>query len=249
MVNSHQVVINTAVYLKDLENGKSQSVCLTDLAKLGVKNVEIRREFVHGDEDFMLIVDTARSLGQKLFYSVPDTLFKKGKLNRSMLQVYMEEAIVMQAEIIKFNVGHFNGWTPELIQEYKELTKDFKGTVTVENDQTEENGKLKALLQFLEATKKVHLPIKATFDIGNVFWVNEEPVESASIISDYACYVHMKDVVMTEAGPEAAFLGEGIIPWEKVLSQFKPDVYIAIEYPCGDNPNETIKREFEKVVS
>lgn len=249
MVNSQQVVVNTAVYLEDLENGKSQSVCLTDLYKLGVHNVEIRREFVHGDEDFMLIVDTAKSLGQKLFYSVPDTLFKKGKLNRSMLQVYMEEATVMQAEIIKFNVGSFNGWTQELIEEYKELTKNYKGTVTVENDQTEENGKMKALLQFLEAAKEVHLPIKATFDIGNVYWINEDPVESASKVSRYTRYVHMKDVILTDAGPEAAFLGTGVIPWKRVLDEFNSDVYIAIEYPCGDNPNETIKQELEKVIS
>ncbi|HET7580258.1 MAG TPA: hypothetical protein VFK33_13350 [Bacillales bacterium] len=244
-----QIVINTLVFQNDLETGKRQHELFSGLQKLGVKNVEVRREYVSDPDEFRLIRKAADEHGFELFYSVPDILFENGAFKRDSFQMYIEEAVSMQARMIKFTIGDFDVWKSEDVASFHEITKNFAGVVTVENDQTRANGKMKALVKFLEACKTQAILIYATFDVGNGYWVGENPLLTVSEIQSFTRFVHLKDVVMADSVPKVALLGEGEVPWQDVLEAFKPDVFAAIEYPCGENPFDRLKEEMAKLMA
>lgn len=245
-MNKDHIVVNTLVFQKGLENGGLQHELFAGLRQLGIRNVEVRREYIRSGEDLHAIAETARENELETFYSVPDSLFHDGMLQRRRFDKYMKEAEIINARVVKFTLGDFKEWQSEDIAAFHEMTRSFKGLITVENDQTQDNGKMKALLTFYKACETAGVPIFATFDVGNGLWVGEDPLRSAYEIKRYTRYVHLKDVA---AGPEATFLGEGDVPWRDILTVFEPDVFAAIEYPCGDNPFDRLKAELSKLTA
>ncbi|HET7578954.1 MAG TPA: hypothetical protein VFK33_06710 [Bacillales bacterium] len=248
-MNRSQIVINTLAFQNDLEAGKKQHELFSGLDELGIKAVEVRREYIRDQDEFELIRKAADEHGLELFYSVPDTLFEKGSFECAAFQTYIEEAASIQARMMKFTIGDFDGWKSEDVSSFHEITKDFAGDVTVENDQTQANGKMKALVKFLEECRTRSIPIYATFDIGNGCWVGENPLDTVFDIRPFTRFVHLKDVVMTDTAPKAVLLGEGEIPWRDLLGTFEPDIFAAIEYPCGQNPFDRLKEEISKLMA
>ena len=76
-MKSDKLVINTLVLLDDLKKGISQSDIMDKINEMGIKNVEIRREFIKDfHEEIIRIREKANKNNMKLFYSVPEWLFK-----------------------------------------------------------------------------------------------------------------------------------------------------------------------------
>lgn len=248
-MNKDHIVVNTLVFQKALENGGLQHRLFSGLKQLGVRNVEVRREYIRNEREFRSIAEAAWAHDLAVFYSVPDCLFAGGDLQSDQFVQYINEAKMMNARMMKLTRGEFRQWSDPDLSMFREVTESYQGLVTVENDQTPENGKVKALLQFFEASESAEVPIYATFDIGNCLWVGEDPLQAAAELRPFTKYVHLKDVLGKNGQPMAAYLGDGEIPWRKVLESFKPDVYAAIEYPCGDDPYERLKKEIEKLTT
>ncbi|HET7615767.1 MAG TPA: hypothetical protein VFK27_02330, partial [Bacillales bacterium] len=129
----------------------------------------------------------------------------------------------------------------------RKITKDFRGVLTVENDQTYRDGKMKTLLSFFAECEIHNLSIRATFDIGNGCWTGEDPYLQAKKIQPYAGYVHVKDVDVRQSVPQAASIGEGVIPWREILRLFPEHVPVALEYPCGNDPFAKLETELLKL--
>ena len=248
-METEQLVVNTLVFLRDMQNGIAQAQLFKGIRGLGIRSVEVRREFIQGEAEYGQIKQEADHLDLKLLYSVPDVLFVRGELNLLKLRKYFSEARQMGAQMIKFNLGDFRGWTDPILKAFYDLAVHSQTVVTVENDQTLENGTVNNLLPFFEECKSKGIPVFMTFDVGNWYWVDEDPLINAAKLAPHVRYIHLKDVQLTPDGPRAARLGEGVAPWQHVLALLSSQVFLplALEYPCGTEPCDVLAQEIAKL--
>lgn len=243
-MNRQQMVINTIVFMQQVEQGKEQRAFLEDSKALGIQTIEVRREYFSSVEEMQRTASEANRYGISLFYSVPRPLFVEGYLAREDIDRVFAEASDLGVKSIKWNCGDFKGWTNEDLVWMKDRLSRFQGLVTVENDQTMQSGTVEGLHAFLTQTQTAGLPIRYTFDAGNWMWVGEDPLENAKRLSGFVSYIHLKDVQVLEGTPNAVPLGEGTLPLEDILSVLPKEAPIALEYPCGESPFKLLDRGF-----
>ncbi|MDN6626170.1 MAG: hypothetical protein L0K82_03005, partial [Pisciglobus halotolerans] len=58
--------------------------------------------------------------------------------------------------------------------------------------------------------------------------------------------IHLKDVNYYPL--QTTLLGQGDIPLKTVLDHLPKSIEVIIEYPCGDHPVETLRRELNKLL-
>lgn len=229
-MKNEQVVLNFLVYADCVKKGALQSELLEEIASLGFKSVEIRREyFKNRQEEIPVIKAEASRLNLTLFYSVPDEVYVKGELNPK-LGDYLLEASAMGVKHIKWNIGEFTG------DLHKEEMKALLGKgieISVENDQTLRSGKIAAITRFMEAVKEGDLGIGYVYDLGNWRFVGEDERVAAELLKEYVSYIHLKDVIYVDTKPQAVGLDQGEIPWREIVSLLPQDVPVAIEYPTS----------------
>lgn len=243
------IVINTYAFLDDLKSGMPQAEMLKKISTLGIKKVEVRREFIKDfHNELKSIKQASDRLGVEVFYSVPDTLFKNGKLQAEAIENYCSEAKKMGCRNIKFNIGEFNSITNEDINKINSFYESDYINFTIENNVNEAEGKSKKIKNFMDECKRLNIKVKCTFDVGNWIWQNEDPEKNAQLLKDEVTYIHLKDVSV-ENGPKAVLLDEGVIPWKRILRVFKDDLPIAIEYPCYPDPISILKGEIQKLLT
>ena len=248
-MNRQQIVINTIVFLHELAEGKPQIELLEEIQKLGLTKVEIRREYLKAfPDDLLQIKRAAQACQLEVFYSVPEWLFKKGELQGRELEQYLSEADMLGAKLVKFSVGEFNGFSVESLTKLKQILAEFAGIVTVENDQTKQSGTMKTNRKFLRVCQENDLRIYGTFDVGNWYWVGEDPLTNALELKSFTRYIHLKDAVCENSGVRAASLDQGSIAWRQVLQSLPSGLPIALEYPCGDRPLEAFREELSKLL-
>lgn len=241
------IVINTLVFLDDLKNGVPQSELLRSIHSLGIKKAEVRREYIKDFDDELQKIKTAsEELGIELYYSVPEFLYINDKLAVDKIEGYMIEADKMNCRNVKLNIGDYHDISTDDAYTLNSLCDKYSTKLTIENDQTEDNGKVDKIKNFLQQSEKLGMKLGCTFDIGNWLWQKEDPVENANILNHYVTYIHLKDVIIKDK-PQAAFLDEGIIPWRKILKIFDKDIPTAIEYPCSPDILTRLKSEIDKL--
>lgn len=242
------LVINTLVFRNQLKDGMLQSELLDVIHNLGIKKVEIRREFIR---DFNLelidLRDKANSIDMELFYSIPDSLYKDGVIQFESIETYFKEAYTIGCTNVKMNIGIYNMVTSEDVNRINKLCEQYLIKLTVENDQTEIGGKLTVIKTFIEKYKQLGGKISFTFDIGNWIWQNEDPMENAKQLKEYVTYIHIKDVLGNE-NPKTVLLNEGELAWKSILAILPQDVPLAIEYPCGTNAAKQLATEVDKLM-
>lgn len=227
-----RLVLNFLVYADRVANGELQGELLQEIADLGFTQVEIRREYFQNiDEEIPVIKSEAERLQMKLFYSVPDEVYVDGKINPKLGQ-YLTDAQQMGVKHIKWNTGDFNG---DLHEEELKALLDKGVEISIENDQTQTSGTIKAIDSYMKAIKKAGVNIGYVYDLGNWRFVGEDELEAAELLKDYVHYIHVKDVRYEDKKPVAAGLDHGEINWRKVLQLLPQDVPVAIEYPTTAN--------------
>lgn len=242
------IVINTLVFLQDLNNGVKQSKLLKDIQGLGIDKVEVRREFIKDFQtELQEIRDISKELQMEIYYSVPRYLYVGGKLNTYEIEKCFEEAYKMNCRNVKFNIGDYNHITSENVYKINSLCDKYEIKLTIENDQTKENGQVQKIKEFLQEGKSLGMKVSCTFDIGNWLWQKEDPKENAYILKPYVSFIHIKDVNMMDK-PQIALLDEGIIPWENILNILGSNLPVAIEYPCYPNTLAVLKKEIGKLI-
>ncbi|MCO7128100.1 TIM barrel protein [Sporolactobacillus shoreicorticis] len=242
MVNP--LYLNTLVFKKQLDAGqKSQSDLFQTAQVVGVSGIEVRREYFENDllEDMDRCGEQAEQTGSHVLYSVPEKLFENGVIT-SRLNDYFQEAETLHAENIKLNIGEPMNLSADDLERLKQMIKRYAISLTIENDQTAENGKL----DFVNAALKKlsNSPIGYTFDLGNWLWQKTDPLEAARQVGSYATIFHLKDV-STKNGLKTELLGNGTIDWVRALNECPSDIPVVVEYPI-DSP-DLLKVELAKV--
>ncbi|RDU38157.1 hypothetical protein DRW41_00885 [Neobacillus piezotolerans] len=238
-----QIAINTLVYLEDLHAGVPQSEMLDWVHELGLKTIEVRREFIKNDEEFHDIKTKSEQYGINVFYSVPEVLYENHQLNVETLEMVCKEANEMKGSAIKLNIGEYGQVSEADLKTITKLLEKYNIKLTVENDQTESNGKSQKIFDFLTEVKQLGGPITFTFDIGNWLFQGEDPVENAKLLQPFVTYIHIKDI---DEGKNTRFLNEGIVDWKTVMAILPKEIPAAIEYPIFTK--EELVAEIHKLI-
>ena len=245
-MNEKNIVVNTLVFLKNLNDGLAQSELLKPVYDLEVNNIEIRREYIKDfDNELKRIKELSEDLNMTIYYSVPEVIYDNGQLNKKQIEKYFNEANKMNCNKVKLNIGKYNEISQDDVKEINNLIDKYSINLTIENDQTELCGKVNYIKDFLEGAKALGMKISFTFDIGNWIWQKEDPIKNAYILKHYVTYIHLKDVHIDNT-PKTSFLDEGDIDWRRIINIFNEDIPIALEYPC-ENTMTNLKKEIGKL--
>lgn len=243
-MDKNQIVINTLVFHQELQSGVPQSVMMDWIHQLGLKSIEVRREYIKDFENELSdIKNKSLSYGMNVFYSIPDVLYENHLLKIQDFELYCQEAKEMNCRSIKLNIGNFDRIIKNDLKAITSLSEKYDVVVRVENDQTEDNGRSVKINNFLSLVKKQGGNISFTFDIGNWLFQNEDPVENAKLLYPFVTYIHVKDI---DASKKTVLLNEGIIDWKLILSILPDNVPVAIEYPILNK--EAIVSEVNKLL-
>lgn len=238
-----QIVINTLVYLEELQAGVPQSEMLDWVYELGLTSIEVRREFIKDRQELQDIKNKSEQYGMNIFYSVPDVLYENHQLKVETLEMYCKEANEMNCHAIKLNIGEYEQFSDADLKTITRLIEQYNVKLTVENDQTESNGKSKKIFDFLTEVKQLGGPITFTFDIGNWLFQGEDPVENAKQLQPFTTYIHIKDI---DEKKNTRRLNDGLVDWKKVMEILPKDIPAAIEYPISTK--EVLVSEIHKLV-
>ena len=239
-----QIGINLLVYKNDLDNGMGQEKILSEIANLGVFIAEIRREYLkNSNEELIEINKLAQKLNLEIYYSVPEKIACEKKIN-SNIKVYFEEARQMGSTHIKFNIGDLENLDVYEIKRLEDIINSFNMKVTIENDQTSENGTLKSVTNAINIINNNSLSIGYTFDLGNWYWQNEDPKNAFNLLNSKITVFHLKNIDILNNVPSTTLLSDGKIDWVLMLKEISKDVPIIIEYPIE---KDNILAEVEQV--
>ncbi|WP_066891685.1 sugar phosphate isomerase/epimerase [Clostridium nigeriense] len=239
-----KIVINTLVLLEDLKSGVPQSLIMDKVNDIGIKNVEIRREFIKNfNEEVLNIREKANKYNMRIFYSVPELLFKANKLRVKEIEGFFNEAYNMSSHNIKMIIGEIDELTEEDVNIINDLCEKYSIELTVENDQTPENGRVEKIYNFLKRNKELGGNISFTFDVGNWIFQDEDPIKNAERLKEFVTYVHLKNATEDRKN---TLIDKGILNIEKILINLPNNLPMALEYPC--NSIEEINSEIEKIL-
>lgn len=243
-MKKEQLVINTLVFLEELKSGIPQSEMMDMVHELGINNVEIRREFIKDfNNELIDIKGKSNTYGMTIYYSVPDQIYKENTLQVNDIESYCKEAYNMNAHHIKLNIGNVKEVYKRDMDLINTLSEKYNIHITVENDQTAENGRSEKIHHFLSQVKQLNGNISLTFDIGNWAFQGEDSFENAKLLNPFVTYIHLKDIGEKRS---TSLLNEGLLDWKNIVSVLPTNLPIALEYPCGTK--EQLALEINKVL-
>lgn len=111
---------------------------LDDIHQLGIKKVEVRREYLRDSSELLELREKAQRLGIELFYSVPDILFEGELLAKETLTQYFDEYNQLGAKQIKLVAGYADKISESDLDTLKILLREYDiHHLTLENDQSD----------------------------------------------------------------------------------------------------------------
>lgn len=237
--------INLLVYKEKLDQGIKQSALLKEIKKQGISLAEVRREYIKDQKELEDIAKTAKENEIKLYYSVPEKIIEE-KLPNKNLRNYLEEAMIMKIQNVKFNIGSLDQIDQKGAEKLKEILEDYDLTYTIENDQTKENGTFACAKKTLEQIYKYELPVGYTMDLGNWYWQKEDPNTTFEELKNQISIFHLKNIDFKDGKPETVMLEDGKIEWMDMIGQLDDDVKVFLEYPIMEdeiaNQINTVKK-------
>ena len=237
--------INLLVYKEKLDQGIKQRALLKEIKKQGISLAEVRREYIKDQKELEDIAKTAKENEIKLYYSVPEKIIEE-KLPNKNLRNYLEEAMIMKIQNVKFNIGSLDQIDQKGAEKLKEILEDYDLTYTIENDQTKENGTFACTKKTLEQIYKYELPVGYTMDLGNWYWQKEDPNTTFEELKNQISIFHLKNIDFKDGKPETVMLEDGKIEWMDMIGQLDDDVKVFLEYPIMEdeiaNQINTVKK-------
>ncbi|MFC6322521.1 sugar phosphate isomerase/epimerase family protein [Companilactobacillus baiquanensis] len=235
-----KILVNTAVFEKDVKNGSSQLDMIKKITDLGIDGVEVRGEFFGEDRDQELtaLKDLAQSKNWLLYFSIPEQLFVENKINENLTS-YLDLAKKYSIGSLKISLGEIDTLNDELVAELKNTLAPYDVQLTIENEQNE-HGHMDHVLEINKEIKQAGLPIGYTFDAGNWYWINEDPEKAMDKLSSYVTILHLKNI----QNKGTVLLDKGATNWKNLINAVTPDIPVAIEYPMT---LEELKSEFKLV--
>jgi len=222
-------ILNTIAFGHQLRSGTAQAELLADVHQLGFQAVEIRNEFLSGnDSELVQIRDEAKHQQLEVYYSVNAPLFVQREINPRFGQ-YIAEMHQLGASHLKLNFGEY---PKDEMLILSDLGKYLDGSFefNVENNQTPSESKLKDIVNFFTAIDHSNVDVGFCFDTANWYWTGNTPEEAAKLLSKSTRYLHLKNK-MGEAGSlQVTPLVQGDIDWEKLIGFFSNIHEFALEY-------------------
>ncbi|MSS12671.1 sugar phosphate isomerase/epimerase family protein [Bifidobacterium tsurumiense] len=227
--------INTLVYMSALKEGTAQSALLPTIAKHGTTLAEVRREFIADDAEYDAIAQAAKDNGLDLFYSVPESITINGDINPGFAG-FLDEAQRMGVENVKFNQGDIKDVDASVIARIDKEADAHGVTLSIENDQTPENGTLECTTASLKHIKEVGGNIGYTFDLGNWFWRGEDADAAFAQLKNEITVFHLKNVngAAEREQLSTTMLQDGVIDWKALLPQLSADIPVFLEFPIEE---------------
>ncbi|MFL2105003.1 sugar phosphate isomerase/epimerase family protein [Desemzia sp. FAM 23991] len=245
-MENNQLAVNMLAYEAAVNETTSQVQFFKEIKAAGITKIEVRREYVHDEEDLNSIQLEAAELGIELFYAIPEVLFEDKLLPLNQLEGYFKEAQLLGAKQVKFTAGYAADVPQEEADALRRLLDTYGiENLTLENGQDPTFAKAETLYNFIQVLKGKSLPVSVTFDTGNCLYVDEDPLTSFAVLEEEISYIHLKDVSKLTLAP--TLNGEGDVPTKEILSRVPVTVNIAIEYPLGEHPTETLREELAKI--
>lgn len=237
-----KVSINTAVFLHDMEKGKSQYECLQNLDGKPIDAIQVRGEFFNKDtkdDELLQIAELAKQHDWPVYYSVPEELFQEDTFADNLEDnLKMAEKFGMKG--IKYFFGNkFLAFNDEQISKLSNILNNSSVEVTLEN-QPNDFGKLSAVESNLKWIKDSNLKLGYTFDAGNWYWIDQDPTKAFDVLHHYITNFHLKDIL----DHETVMLGQGKTNWKDLLTRLDKNVPVFLEY---DIPEKNLDHEIEIV--
>lgn len=243
------VGINTLVYMDELQSGAAQSQLIGDIASFDVHLAEVRYEYITDEQERMAIRDAARAYDMTLYLSVPESLvlLEHGEhIVNPRFEQFLHEALQMGVSQLKFNQGALPTTPHELIVSIDRQARDFGLHLTIENDQTADNGTFACTEATLRQLREAGSDIGYTFDAGNWYWQHGDPHQAFTALHNNITVFHLKNIAGSAAAGDlhTVLLDEGMIHWKDMLRSLAAHIPVFLEYPIA---HDDIASELSKV--
>lgn len=225
------ILINTIVMLGEPAFDQRRFVQELAQASVTIDGVELRQELLPAEAEerqtfFLELLETGTHKQWQYFYSVPQSLFTATGLN-PLLEEWLQEAAAFHAKNVKVNIGDLAGIPLANKEQLLALLQRYQVNLTIENDQTEANGRYKPVAEALAAVKAAELPLGYTFDVGNWLVMKEDLAQAFATLAPQTTVLHLKNI--DDAG-QTTLLDEGSVQWQSYLL---PEIPVVLEYPMA----------------
>ncbi|WP_025023304.1 sugar phosphate isomerase/epimerase family protein [Companilactobacillus nodensis] len=235
------VSVNTAIFLNEVQAGKSQLECLETLSGSPIDNIEVRGELFKEEtknKELSEINGLCKQNNWKFFYSIPEQLFNTNEVN-SNLEKYLKMADDNNICQLKISMGDSEDVSDAQLKELTNLLNKYQAKVTIEN-QPNEDGTIDKFDKQLKKLKDAKVPLGYTFDSGNWYWIDECPSNAFDKFQDAITVFHLKDI----KDKDTVMLGDGATDWKSLLRQLNPDIPVFLEY---DIPSDKLNDQIDQV--
>ncbi|WP_125588287.1 sugar phosphate isomerase/epimerase family protein [Companilactobacillus jidongensis] len=235
------VSVNTAIFLNEVQTGKSQLECLETLSGSPIDNIEVRGELFKKetkDKELSEIAELCQNNNWKFFYSIPEQLFNTNEVN-SNLEKYLKMADDHHICQLKISMGDSEDISDTQLKNLTNLLNKYQVKVTIEN-QPNEDGTINKFDKQLKKLKDAQVPLGYTFDSGNWYWISECPSNAFDKFKNEITVFHLKDI----KDKETVMLGDGATDWKSLLRSLNTDIPVFLEY---DIPSDKLNDQIEQV--
>jgi sugar phosphate isomerase/epimerase len=222
-------MINTLIFLEELQQGTMQSALLSEVKSYGAVGVDIREEFVPKDPtaratELQAIAENAKKEGLSVCFSIPDAMILDGAINPK-LAGYFADAATLGAKRLKMSNCHFV--ENDSLETLKAMIEKATFVTTIENDQSADNGTLAAVVNSFALLDANQVKMGFTFDVGNWNFVEQDALEAANVLKTRTTDIHMKNA-KNHAG---TLINDGVFDWKAILKTLPNTAPCFVEYP------------------
>jgi sugar phosphate isomerase/epimerase len=242
------VAISLGAFGADLVREQGQASFIPLLLDAGVKRIELREELFSPSvdaQDFPALALAIQAQGLECLYSAPLELWLEGDTQPNPeLKPTLERATACGAFWLKVSLGHFGEHCD--VAALADRLAPYDVHLLVENDQTEQGGRIEPFVQFFAQITALQMPIGMTFDIGNWRWQEQSASDAAQQLGRYVEYLHCKAITRSASGKLIAVPPASIDlqQWELLIQHMPVNLPRAIEYPLqGDDLLEVTRAQ------
>lgn len=237
------IMLNTAVFEEEILNGKTQLQCLQALTPEVLQQltaIEVRLEFFAKDttirqQEIIEIENFCHQNNFKLLLSIPEPLFKDNQINPAVIQ-NINTLKDYSFSNFKVSCGKLFSLTSNDIATLKELFNGHAYTISVENPPNE-NGTVTNVLDTLKLLNTHQIQAGYTFDAGNWYWIDLDPVVAYQKLLPYVTIFHLKSI---ENKTTILLSDTSNFAWKELVSLTPSNLPVVLEYNI---PTDKISQE------
>lgn len=226
-----KIMINTIAFQAALKDNPSQFAQLQNFNR-PLNGFEVRGELFDPTtetQELELLKAYATNQQVNFFFSIPEQLFIKGKLNPQLAH-YFELAEKFNINSLKISLGEVADVTAKQVEILNQLIDRTHTHLTVENEPNE-NGSLDQMAKTLNQLKQLGSKTGYTFDSGNWYWIDEDPLAALTKLQDYVTVFHLKNIESQTTLP----LSQGTDMWRQLVSKLPTEIPIILEYTADNS--------------